>query len=542
MTELPQNWIEKPFGKLIKDVIGGDWGSEQPTSQNTECVAVIRGTDYKNWNTYRAKHSAIRYIKANSLSKRKLSIGDIVLEVSGGGPTQPVARTIVIDKLAKESNNYNLVCSNFFRKISILDEINPFYVNYYCMYAYKKGDFNAYQTQTTNLRNLNFNDFVNNIQVPLPPKNEQKRIVKKLDAIIPKVDEVNSRLERVPLILKRARQSILNQAITGELTKDWRKKNNKQFSSKTVKLSDVCELLNGYAYKSNTYVTDSNNLVIRLGNVKNNKILLDAKPVFIPNNIATETERFKIQENDILITLTGTRYKRDYLYSALVTANDLAEYNLYLNQRVGCFRVKEGYLPQYLNILLKTQDFLDIAFELETGNVNQGNIGTTNLKDIEIDIPDIEEQTEIIRLVNTSFAKLDKIEEQYKKAKSYTDRITQSILHKAFTGNLVPQDPNDKPVEINEIEIKKEKSISYEYLIHEVREMKKEIMEIIEDYPNGILPEDLFNKSKYSKTNYTDEDLISFYKELSSLIGSKLIEEKDSQHYYTIIKKVKNET
>ena len=79
MTELPQNWIEKPFEKLIKDVIGGDWGSEQPTSQNTECVAVIRGTDYKNWNTYRAKHSAIRYIKANSLSKRKLSIGDIVL-------------------------------------------------------------------------------------------------------------------------------------------------------------------------------------------------------------------------------------------------------------------------------------------------------------------------------------------------------------------------------------------------------------------------------------------------------------------------------
>lgn len=539
MTDLPQNWIEKTFEKLIKDVIGGDWGSEQPTTQNTECVAVIRGTDYKNWDTCRAKNSAIRYIKSSSLLKRNLSIGDIVLEVSGGGPTQPVARTIVIDELAKESNNHNLVCSNFFRKISIIDKVCAFYVNYYCKYAYKQGYFNEYQTQTTNLRNLNFNDFINNIQVPLPPLNEQKRIVKKLDSIMPKIDEVNERLEKIPLILKRARQSILNQAITGELTKDWRKKNNKQFSSKTVKLSDVCELLNGYAYKSNTYVTDSNNLVIRLGNVKNNKILLDAKPVFIPNNIATETERFKIQENDILITLTGTRYKRDYLYSTLVTAKDLAENNLYLNQRVGCFRAKEGFLPQYLNILIKTQNFLDTAFELETGNVNQGNIGTTNLKDIEIDIPDIEEQTEIIQLVNASFAKLDKIEEQYKKAKSYTDRITQSILHKAFKGDLVPQDPNDKPINLENIKTQniyeKEKALKKT----KVDEIMKEIVEILKEFPEGISPEELFKKSKYSQKDFTDEHIIAFYNDLSKLLDSNLIEEdKDINNHKILIKKV----
>ncbi len=450
MAELPQNWIEIKLKHLIKFVIGGDWGTEKPSISNSERVAVIRGTDYKYWNKIRAKEAAIRYVKKSSLEKRQLNIGDIVLEISGGGPTQPVARTIVIDKYAIESNKCNLICSNFFRKISLKPSINPAYLNFYCQYAHKIGLFNDFQTQTTNLRNLNFNDFINNVFIPIPPENEQFKIINKLDKIISKIDDVNTRLDKIPTALKRARQSILNQAITGELTKDWRKKNNKEFLSKTVKLSEACELLNGYAYKSNTYVTDSNNMVIRLGNVKNNKILLDAKPVFIPNNIATETERFKIQENDILITLTGTRYKRDYLYSALVTSTDLAENNLYINQRVGCFRVKEGCLPQYLNILLKTQNFLDVAFELETGNVNQGNIGTTNLKDIEIDIPDIKEQAEIIHRVKLAFEKLDKIESRYQKTKEYSDKLTQSILNKAFRGELVPQDPNDSPIKIPE--------------------------------------------------------------------------------------------
>ena len=66
----------------------------------------------------------------------------------------------------------------------------------------------------------------------------------------------------------------------------------------------------------------------------------------------------------------------------------------------------------------------------------------------EIDIPPLEEQTEIVRRVKLAFEKLDKIESRYRKAKEYSDKLTQSILNKAFRGELIPQDPNDKPVEI----------------------------------------------------------------------------------------------
>lgn len=425
MAELPQNWIKTTFTQIF-DIQGG---TQPPKSsfiyeerENYIRLLQIRDFGNKPMPTYIPFKSNLKLCSHDDvlIARYGASIGRILTGMDGAYNVA-IAKVIIPDSVEKRFVYYLLNSSMFQRPILSIERS-------------AQDGFNK--------------DDLSKIELKIPPLNEQKRIVEKLDKMIRIVDDVKSRLNKIPTALKRARQSILNQAITGELTKAWRKKNNKEFLSKTVKLSEVCELLNGYAYKSNTYVTDSNNMVIRLGNVKNNKILLDAKPVFIPNNIATETERFKIQENDILITLTGTRYKRDYLYSALVTSTDLAENNLYLNQRVGCFRVKEGCLPQYLNILLKTQNFLDVAFELETGNVNQGNIGTTNLKDIEIDIPDIKEQAEIVRRVKLAFEELDKIELKYQKAKEYSDKLTQSILNKAFRGELIPQDPNDKPVEI----------------------------------------------------------------------------------------------
>ena len=88
------------------------------------------------------------------------------------------------------------------------------------------------------LKSTSFDDYISGTAQPqitrtsltkmpviYPPLNEQKRIVEKLDKMMKFVDGVNARLDKIPTALKRARQSILNQAITGELTKDWREKN-----------------------------------------------------------------------------------------------------------------------------------------------------------------------------------------------------------------------------------------------------------------------------------------------------------------------------
>lgn len=72
----------------------------------------------------------------------------------------------------------------------------------------------------------------------------------------------------------------------------------------------------------------------------------------------------------------------------------------------------------------------------------------------------IEEQKEIVKRVKALFKKCDLIEQRYLKAKAYTDKLTQSILAKAFRGELVPQDSNDEPAEVLLERIREEKTLT----------------------------------------------------------------------------------
>lgn len=84
------------------------------------------------------------------------------------------------------------------------------------------------------------------------------------------------------------------------------------------KLDDIVLFQGGYAYKSNTYVSSSEWQVVRIGNVKNDNLILDTQPVFVKDIIAKETEKYLLEKDDILFTMTGTKGKRDYFYSVKV--------------------------------------------------------------------------------------------------------------------------------------------------------------------------------------------------------------------------------
>ena len=77
-----------------------------------------------------------------------------------------------------------------------------------------------------------------------------------------------------------------------------------------ARLEDISTFMSGFAYKSRFYVKSASNQVIRLGNVKNDHLILDNKQVFIDDKYANETNAYKIREGNILFTMTGTRKKR----------------------------------------------------------------------------------------------------------------------------------------------------------------------------------------------------------------------------------------
>ena len=303
-----------------------------------------------------------------------------------------------------------------------------------------------------------------NLMLPLAPLAEQKRIVAKVEQLLARVNAAREHLAKVPEILKRFRQSVLAAACSGRLTADWRdaRRNKKTSTCIPVKesglrshndyfepeelpeipgnwhwltLQGITDYQGGFAFRSKKFLPEGKNQVLRIGNVRPGCIDLQIAPVFVADEYASEKRQFQLKENDLLISMTGTKYKRDYGYVGLVPRSDNV---LLLNQRVGRLRSKEGCLPHYLYCWLWTETYRDFFFKKETGNVNQGNVGADALKLAPAPIPPVVEQKEIVRRVESLFKLADTIEKRVAVATAQAEKLTQAILAKAFRGELVP--------------------------------------------------------------------------------------------------------
>lgn len=320
------------------------------------------------------------------------------------------------------------------------------------------------------------------IDFPLPPLKEQRRIVEKLEKLLHKVNACKERLDKIPSILKRLRQSILAAACSGRLTADWRTKNSEEenaanyleaikkarisieknkeyikflekeyqsvnmFNENVPKgwLSLRTELFCHFITKGTTPKTSELKLkgdipFLKVYNIIDNKISFDHKPTFISKKIHNNfLKRSKIYPRDVIMNIVGPP-----LNKVAIIPNDYPEWNI--NQALAIFRAVEGILPEFVFIVLSFEGTIKDVLQETKGIVGQSNISLEQCRNLRVLLPPLPEQKEIVRRVEALFKKADKIEARYNKAKAFVDRLTQSILAKAFRGELVPQDPNDEP-------------------------------------------------------------------------------------------------
>ena len=136
---------------------------------------------------------------------------------------------------------------------------------------------------------------------------------------------------------------------------------------------------------------------------------------------------------DLLITLTGTRGKRDYGYVAMLTDQT----NFLLNQRVAALRFDtQKALPEFYQYYLSSFDYRNQFFSYETGNVGQGNVGIKALSEPLVVCPTIEQQKAIIEDIENRLSVCDSIEQTVDMALQQAEAMRQSILKKAFEGEL----------------------------------------------------------------------------------------------------------
>jgi type I restriction enzyme, S subunit len=172
---------------------------------------------------------------------------------------------------------------------------------------------------------------------------------------------------------------------------------------------------------------------VKMANIRMGKIDLTQRPSFVLEVTPDVVEKHSLQQGDLVVTLTGTRKKRDYGYVAVVKT----ERRLLLNQRIARVRPFPGVDSKFLQLAMQAEHYRDRFFAHETGNVGQGNVGMAAVTKEMITLPPLAEQTRIVAEVEQRLSVVEELDSVVSANLQRAVRLRKSILQKAFTGQLV---------------------------------------------------------------------------------------------------------
>ena len=162
------SWQEGTFADLVERAVGGDWGKDLPSGNNTEMVYCIRGADIPEVRVGNKGKMPTRYILPKNYAAKKLMDGDIVVEISGGSPTQSTGRAAVVSAALLSRYGKGMVCSNFCKALKPIAGFSM-YVYYYWQHLYDMGVFFSYENGTTGIKNLDIKGFLETEPISIAP-------------------------------------------------------------------------------------------------------------------------------------------------------------------------------------------------------------------------------------------------------------------------------------------------------------------------------------------------------------------------------------
>ncbi|WP_417516473.1 restriction endonuclease subunit S [Marinobacter sp.] len=323
-----------------------------------------------------------------------------------------------------------LADNNVMAVIPLLNESNK-----YLHYFLRTVDLSDVSRSTTvpSVRKGDIEELI----IPLPPLAEQKVIANKLDTLLAQVENTKARLERIPQILKRFRQSVLAAAVSRRLTEDGDVGDGNWLPTK---LANLCVTAFdgpfGSKLKSSDY-TDGGVGVVRLENIRHLRFD-QSKETFISEDKYLTLIKNKLEKNDILFSSFVDEEVRACLFPF--------EARRFIN-KADCFCLRidqEKALPEFVLYLLTSQiSYAQIKEHVQ--GVTRPRVNLKILKSLEFPVPPLQVQARVVGKVDQLFAHANRIEQQVNKALARVNNLTQSILAKAFRGELTEQWRKDNP-------------------------------------------------------------------------------------------------
>ena len=164
---IPKGWKVGTFTEIIDNTLGGDWGKECEQGNYIEKVYCIRGADIPEIKNGNQGKMPTRYIITKNFKSKALNNNDIVIDISGGSPTQSTGRVCRISNKLLDKYDNRIICTNFCRAIKP-KEFYSLYIYYLWQNLYDKGVMFSYENGTTGIKNLNIKDILDKEPIIIP--------------------------------------------------------------------------------------------------------------------------------------------------------------------------------------------------------------------------------------------------------------------------------------------------------------------------------------------------------------------------------------
>lgn len=473
--KIPDNWVWTRLGKISK-LSGGSGFPEKYQDFLDKNIPFYKVGSLKNIDDNFYIEKSENYIDDYILTeiKAKLFPENTIIFAKIGEAIRLNRRAILKENSCIDNNLMALVSnsSSYFR---------------YIYFWLKKEDLYKYAQATTvpSIRQSTLEE----LEFPLPPLNEQKRIVEKLDFLFEKTKRAKEIIEEIKIDIENRKISILDRAFKGILTSKWRNENKvsdvkellKSINDEKIKkweedclqaekdgskkpkkpiireVEDMIvpveeqpyklpdswvwvrlgDIIDNIKYGFNASGQENGDVkLLRITDIQNDDVNWDNVPYCKISEEEFETYQLKVR--DILIARTGGTIGKTFLIRK-IPKNLKSVYASYLIKFYPNKNISEIYLKNYFNT-----DFYWKLLKMKSRGTGQPNVNSPSLQALLIPLPPLEEQKEIVRVLDEVLENENKVKELLE-LEERIDILEKSILNKAFRGELRTQNSSDEP-------------------------------------------------------------------------------------------------
>ena len=399
--KLPEGWVETPLENIVEIL-----DSMRIPVNNKERQKRIEGKDFNKLYPYYGATGEVGKIDDFIFDEELIALGEDGVPFFDG----------------QKNKAYMLYGKTWVNNHAhVLKAIQGLSHNKFLCYFLNQFDYHDYVNGGTRLKLTQAN--MRKIPVRFVPFSEQKIIAEKLDTLLAQVDSTKARLEQIPQILKRFRQVVLAAIVNGKLST-----NTEQW--KVYSLKNLCVSISDGDHqappKSETGIP-----FLVISDVNKGKIDLENVSRWVPESYYLALKEIrKPSLNDILYTVTGS-------FGIPVVVNTTKPFCF--QRHISIIKPNSNLINyRFLLFYLESPQIFKHASDVATGTA-QKTVSLSSLRNFELSVPSLKEQAVIVHRVEQLFAYADTIEKQVNNALTRVNNLTQSILAKAFRGELTAQ-------------------------------------------------------------------------------------------------------